>query len=59
MNAKVRFIAYLAAIALGVFMAVWGVVRGDAATLTAGLGLVTTGTLAGVNTPVRSGDHAG
>ena len=56
--AHARLIAYLAAVALGVFMTVWGVIHGDAATTTAGLGLVTTGTLAGANTPVRTGDHA-
>lgn len=54
---RIRFIAYLASIALGLFMAVYGVILGEPATLTAGLALITTGTLAGANTPVRTGDH--
>lgn len=55
--ARIRFIAYMASIGLGLFMAVYGVIVGEPATLTAGLALITTGTMAGLNTPVRTGDH--
>lgn len=55
--ATARLIAYLIAVALGVFMTVWGIVHSDGALITSGIGLVTTGTLAGANTPVRTGDH--
>lgn len=56
LTALARFIAYLAAILLGVFLTVWGVVHNDAALVTSGLALVTTGGLASANTKVR-GDH--
>ena len=52
--ATARLIAYLAAVALGIFMTVWGVIHSAPATVTAGIGLVTTGTLAGAN--VSRGD---
>lgn len=55
--AQARLIAYLAAVALGVFMTVWGIIHGDGALIASGAGLVTTGSLAGANTPVRGGDH--
>lgn len=57
MNALARFIAYLAAVALGLFMAVYGVVTGDAMLTASGVGLVTTGGLASTHTPVRTGNH--
>lgn len=54
--AHARLIGYLAAVALGIFMTVWGILHGDWALITAGLGLVTTGTVAGAN--VRGGKYA-
>lgn len=48
MNASTaRLIAYLAGVALGIFMTVYGVVTGDPALVTSGLALVGTGGLAG------------
>lgn len=44
-----RLVGYLAAVLLGVFMVVWGVVHSDAGLVTTGLALVTTGGVAGAN----------
>lgn len=52
--ALTRFIVYIAAVALGMFMATWGVIHGDTALIATGLALVTTGGVAGANTPVRA-----
>jgi hypothetical protein len=49
--AHTRLIGYFAAVALGIFMTVWGILHGDWALITAGLGLVTTGSVAGANVP--------
>lgn len=49
-----RFIAYMVAVGLGIFMTVYGVFNADTALVTTGLALVTTGGLASVNTPIKS-----
>lgn len=56
-NALARFIVYILAAIAGVVLIVIGGVRGDAALITSGSGLLVTGGLAGANTPMRSGDH--
>lgn len=44
-----RLVGYLAATALGLFMAVWGVVHGDTALIGTGVTLAATGSVAGAN----------
>lgn len=53
LTAIARFITYTAAVGLGLFMTVWGVVHDDAALVTSGLALVTTNGLAATNTKLR------
>lgn len=57
-NEIARLVGYLAALALGLFMAVWGVIHGDPTLAATGIALATTGTVAGANVPgVRGGRH--
>jgi len=56
--AIIRLVGYLAAVALGLFMAIWGVVHSDPALITTGLALVTTGSIAGANVPRSGGKYA-
>ncbi len=44
-----RLAGYFVAVLLGAFMVIWGVVHGDAALVTAGIGLIGTGGIAGAN----------
>lgn len=54
-----RFISYLLGAAVGAAVTILGAVRGDPVLMTAGIGLLGTGSLAGANVNgVRHGKHA-
>lgn len=55
--AQARLLAYLAGVALGVFMTIYGIVTHDAALVTSGLALVGTGGLAGGALAQQQGRH--
>ena len=57
MNEKLRLMGYAAAILAGFFCLVWGAVHENFELVWAGLGLITTGGLAGANVPA-TGKHA-
>lgn len=50
-NALARLIGYIAAVLLGLFMTVWGVIHTDPALVATGLALVGVGGVAGANVP--------
>ena len=56
----IRLIGYSAAVALGLFMGALGAIRGDAALITAGTGLLATGGIAGgaLGRQISRGRHA-
>lgn len=57
--AQARILAYLAGVALGLFMAAYGTITNNPEAVTTGIGLVTVGGLAAGNVYPRSGgDHA-
>lgn len=56
---QARLVGYLAGIALGIFMVVYGTITKNPEAVTAGLGLVAVGGIAAPNVRSRSGgDHA-